>query len=88
MANSPIDSSAQPSPQQGEIVLVIEEVLPWENITQTNRRVIQYLKAGVPLIWLINYHERLVTIFPRGKGMEVAEEKRRINGLCVLRFSV
>ena len=68
----------------GAIALLVDEATGDENFTEFNRRIIRYLSAGIPLIWVVDHSERMVTVFRRGKGMRVYEEGKELSGYDVL----
>jgi Uma2 family endonuclease len=43
--------------------LVVEVLSPDDRPGKTNRRVEQYLRRGIPVVWLIDPEERIVTVY-------------------------
>jgi Uma2 family endonuclease len=64
--------------------LVVEILSPSDKMAQVNRRISQYLKRGVPLIWLVDPETRTVTVYRPGRDFEVKREHEELTGNSVL----
>jgi Uma2 family endonuclease len=54
--------------------LIVEVLSPSDTVTRTNRRVSQYLRRGVPLVWLVDPEVRSVTVYRPGQDYTVLDE--------------
>jgi Uma2 family endonuclease len=61
----------------GAIALVVEELSPGDRIGDVTRRIHRFMRAGVPLVWLVDPEERAVTVYHR-KGFRVVEETEEL----------
>jgi Uma2 family endonuclease len=74
----------------GTIALVVEELSPGDRISDVTRRVHRFMRAGVPLVWLVDPEERAVTVYYIDKGFKVFEETEELTrddlgpGFCCL----
>ena len=71
--------------------LVVEVLSPSDRMTFMNRRISQFLKRGVPLIWVVDPEERAVTVYRPGHVHKVVREGEEVTGeevLPGLRFRV
>jgi Uma2 family endonuclease len=64
--------------------LVVEVLSPSDQTTKVNRRLSQYLKKGVPLVWLVDPEIRSVTVYRHGKDHYVLDEGEELTGEEVL----
>jgi Uma2 family endonuclease len=64
--------------------LVVEVLSPSDRMTQINRRLGQYLKRGVPLIWLVDPEVRSVSIYRADRYPQVIDEMEELTGEEVL----
>jgi Uma2 family endonuclease len=64
--------------------LVVEVLSPSDQISKVNRRLSQYLKRGVPLVWLVDPDLRIVTVYRPGKDLYTVEETEELTGDEVL----
>lgn len=64
--------------------LIVEVMSPSDQINKLNRRISQYLKRGVPLVWLVDPESRTVTVYRPNKNHFVLEETDEITGEDVL----
>jgi len=64
--------------------LVVEVLSPSDRPSRINRRVGQYLKRRIPLVWLVDPEERKVTVYRPGKDLYVLEETEELTGADVL----
>src|SRR5262249_31137378 len=60
--------------------LAVEVLSPTDRITSATRRVTQFLKWGVPLVWLLDPEERTVTVFRPDRPPEVIEADQELTG--------
>jgi Uma2 family endonuclease len=65
-------------PKYGEVPprLAAEVLSPSDRANQVNRKITDYLKSGVALVWLIDPENRTVTVYRRDKGPVVVTEIR------------
>jgi Uma2 family endonuclease len=71
--------------------LVVEVWSPSDQMAKVNRRISQYLKRGVPLVWLVHPDTSSVTVYRSGKDFRVLQEADELTGedvLPKLRFRV
>jgi Uma2 family endonuclease len=71
--------------------LVVEVLSPSDQMAKVNRRISQFLKRGVPLVWLVDPETRSVTVYRPGKELRVVQETDELTGedvLPKLRFQV
>jgi Uma2 family endonuclease len=61
--------------------LVVEVLSPSGRV---NQRISQYLRLGVPLVWLVDPEERMVTVYRPGREMQVFDESHELTGDDVL----
>lgn len=64
--------------------LVIEVLSPNDRMTKIMRRISQFLKWGVPLVWLVDPEEHTVTIYRRDCPPEVLESDHELTGGDIL----
>lgn len=64
--------------------LVAEVLSPSDRISRTNARIEQYLRRGVPLMWLVDPFERTVTVYRPSEFHRVLTEDERLSGNGVL----
>jgi Uma2 family endonuclease len=64
--------------------LVVEVLSPNDPQGKVNRRIGQYLKRGVPLVWLVDPEVRIVTVYRPGKEFFTVEETDELTGEEVL----
>jgi Uma2 family endonuclease len=60
--------------------LVVEVLSPSDRLGRVNRRINQYLKRGVPLVWLVDPEVRNITIYRPGKDLYTVEETEDLTG--------
>ncbi|HZT83187.1 MAG TPA: Uma2 family endonuclease [Gemmataceae bacterium] len=60
--------------------LVVEVLSPNDQMGKVNRRIKQYLRRGVPLVWLVDPDVRIITAYRPGKELYVLEESEEITG--------
>lgn len=64
--------------------LVVEVVSPWDSPGKVNRRIGQYLRRGVPLVWLVDPEPRIVTVYQPAKEHYTRDETEELTGEDVL----
>lgn len=64
--------------------LVVEVLSPSDQMAKVNRRISQFLKRGVPLVWLVDPDTRTVTVYRPGKAHTVVQETEELTGEDVL----
>ncbi len=64
--------------------LVVEVLSPHDSPGKVNRRISQYLRRGVPLVWLVDPDPRIVTVYRPGKDMYTRDETEELTGEDVL----
>jgi Uma2 family endonuclease len=64
--------------------LVVEVLSPHDRPGKTNRRIEQYLRRGIPLVWLIDPEERIVTVYRPNEFHKVLDETEELAGNGVL----
>src|SRR5438552_2414389 len=60
--------------------LVVEVLSPSDQMTKMMRRISQFLKRGVPLVWLVDPEERAITVYRPGQVHKVVRETEEISG--------
>lgn len=64
--------------------LVVEVLSPEDRPGRTNRRIEQYLRRGVPLVWLVDPEDRIVTVYKPNEFHKVLDESDELTGNGVL----
>ena len=64
--------------------LIVEVLSPDDRQNRTNRRIEQYLRRGVPLVWLIDPEDRTVAVYRPNEFHKVLDETEQLNGNGVL----
>jgi Uma2 family endonuclease len=64
--------------------LVVEVLSPNDQTTRVNRRISQFLKRGVALVWLVDPEVRSVTIYRADRYHVVVDETEELTGEEVL----
>jgi Uma2 family endonuclease len=64
--------------------LLVEVLSPSDKWSAVNRRVSQYLRRGVPLVWLVDPEARTVTCYQPGKNLKVLRGNEELTGEDVL----
>jgi Uma2 family endonuclease len=74
------------SPKFAEDVpaLVVEVLAPSDQPTKLSRRIDQYRKRGVRLVWVVDPEERTVTVYKPGEFPTFLEEADELTGNSVL----
>jgi Uma2 family endonuclease len=73
-------------PKYGEVPprLAVEVLSPSDKAKQVTRKITDYLKNGVPLIWLIDPEDRTVTVYRHDRGPERIEQDGELIGDGIL----
>jgi Uma2 family endonuclease len=64
--------------------LVIEVLSPEDRAGKTNRRIEQYIRRGVPLVWLVDPEDRIVTVYRPDELHKTLDETDELTGNGVL----
>src|SRR5262249_17281974 len=64
----------------GVPVLAVEILSPNDAIGDVHEKIDEYLDAGVPLVWVIDPHDRTVTIHRRGARPEMVNDAQELSG--------
>lgn len=64
--------------------LIVEVLSQDDQPGRTNRRIEQYLRRGVPLVWLIDPEERTVTVYRPNEFHKVLDETQELTGNGIL----
>ncbi len=77
---------AELHPKYGEIPprLAVEVLSPNDRADRMMRKVSDYLRSGVDMVWVIDPEARTVTVHRPGKGQRVYEEHEELDGEDVL----
>jgi Uma2 family endonuclease len=73
-------------PQYGEVPprLAVEVLSPSDRADQVTRKISDYLRTGVALVWLIDAEARLVTVYRPEQGQRSLEESDELTGEDIL----
>ncbi len=63
-----------------QIALVVEELAPGAKVSPVVQRMLQYLKGGVPLVWLVDNQNRCMIVYRKGDSSRLFEEGEEITG--------
>jgi Uma2 family endonuclease len=69
---------------EGVPTLVVEILSPSDKLEEIDEMVEAYLNAGVPLIWVVDPHDRTVTIYQPGKKPTFVNDSQEIGGESAL----
>jgi Uma2 family endonuclease len=69
---------------EGIPTLAVEVLSPTDRIGKVTRRITEYLRAGIRLVWLIDPEACDVTVYQPGKNSEVFEANQELTGGEVL----
>lgn len=64
--------------------LIVEVLSPNDHPGKTSRRVSQYLKRGVPLVWVIDPEDRSLTVYRPGREHYTLDDSEELTGEEVL----
>lgn len=64
--------------------LVVEVLSPDDRPGKTNRRIEQYIRRGIPLVWLVDPEDRTVTVYRPDEFHKVLDETEELTGNGVL----
>jgi Uma2 family endonuclease len=76
--------SLSPTYAVGVPKLVVKVLSPHDTPGKVNRRIGQYLRRGVPLVWLVDPEPRIVTVYRPGQEMYTRDETEELTGEDVL----
>jgi Uma2 family endonuclease len=73
-------------PKYGETPprLAVEVLSPNDKVNKINRKIADYLRCGVELVWLIDPEERTLTVYRKGREAQIHEESEEVTGEDVL----
>lgn len=62
-------------PKWGEVppILAVEVQSPGDKQARITKKIAEYLDNGVPVVWLVNFEERFVTVYRVGRSPQVVE---------------
>lgn len=72
--------STETSLIDGVPVLVVEILSPSDTQEQVDEKIDGYLQAGVALVWVIDPHDRTVTIYRPGQEPELFNVRQELSG--------
>jgi Uma2 family endonuclease len=64
--------------------LVVEVLSPSDRLGMVMRKVQQYLRAGIAMVWVVDAESRNVTVYRTGREPRVLEENEVLDGEEVL----
>src|SRR5262249_39162210 len=64
--------------------LVVEVLSPSDSMSKVNVRIGQFLRRGVPLVWIVDAELRIVSVYRSGKDLYTLEEGDEVTGEDVL----
>jgi Uma2 family endonuclease len=65
---------------EGAPVLAVEILSPSDTEEDINEKIDDYLAAGVPLVWIIDPHDRTVEIFRPGEEPALVNIRQELSG--------
>jgi Uma2 family endonuclease len=73
-------------PKYGEVppLLAVEVLSPDDRADRVTRKVMDYLKNGVVLVWLVDFEARTVTVYRPKNGPRLVGEDEELTGEDVL----
>jgi Uma2 family endonuclease len=73
---------AELHPKYGEVppLLAVEVLSPNDRADRVTRKITDYLRSGVRLVWLIDPEARTVTVYQPDKGPRLVEEGGELDG--------
>jgi Uma2 family endonuclease len=77
---------AELHPKYGEVppILAVEVLSPTDRADRITRKISDYLRSGVRLVWLIDPEARTVTVYPLDSASRLVEEGQELDGGDVL----
>jgi Uma2 family endonuclease len=63
----------------GVPVLAVEILSPSDNVEQIDEKIDGYLAVGVPLVWVIDPHDRTVTVYRPGAEPELINARQELS---------
>jgi Uma2 family endonuclease len=79
-ANLARQESTETTLIDGVPVLAVEILSPSDTLDEINEKIDNYLSAGVALVWIIDPHDRTVTIYRAGADPEVVNIRQELSG--------
>src|SRR5262249_21445622 len=64
--------------------LVVEVLSPNDRLGKLTRRINEFLRAGIGLVWVVDPEARDVTVYRHGQGPRVVEEGQELTGEDIL----
>lgn len=64
----------------GVPVLAVEILSPNNTVEEIDEKIDQYLKAGVPLVWIVDTRDRTVTIYRPGQDPDFVNARQELSG--------
>jgi Uma2 family endonuclease len=64
--------------------LIVEVLSPDDRPGRTNRRIDQYIRRGIPMVWLIDSEERTVTVYRPNEFPKLLDETDTLTGNGIL----
>src|SRR5581483_5060470 len=64
--------------------LIVEVLSPSDRMGKVNKRVNQYLRRGVPVVWVVDADTRIVTVYRPGQEQQPLDETDELTGDGVL----
>ena len=77
-ANLASQESTETTLIDGVPVLAAEILSPSDRLDEVNEKIDDYLQAGVALVWIINPHDRTVTIYRAGAEPELVNIRQEL----------
>ena len=77
---------AELHPKYGEVppLLAVEVLSPTDKVNKVNRKIADYLRAGVGLVWFADPEEQTLTVYRRGHEPRLHEASETVTGEEVL----
>jgi Uma2 family endonuclease len=60
--------------------LIVEVLSPQDKQGRTNRRISQYLARGVPLVWVVDPEDQMITVYRPNREHYVVDAREEITG--------
>jgi Uma2 family endonuclease len=65
---------------EGTPVLAVEILSPSNTVEEIDEKIDEYLSAGVPLVWIVDPHDRTVTIYRPNQDLEWVNVRQELSG--------
>ena len=79
-----VEQSEESTIIHGVPTLVVEILSPNDTVEQLDEMVSTYMTAGVPLVWVVDPHDRTVTIYQPGDEPTLVNARQQLTGGDVL----